>query len=325
MQICNHRQNNGSLFYNSRKAYSLLSKLFALPLKRTLQRSLQNTNVMPGFNDAIFDALRMKVSTMHEEDRCVALVFDEMSLKTTLVYNHGLDKIEGLEDFGEWGSSHFLAEHALVFLVWGLLSKWKQPVGYFLTAGTVKSDKLLKLTRNYLDMLEKIGLYTKVVICDQGWNNRNFLQKLERVSVQRPYIVCNNNEVFMIYDPPHLPKDLCNKFMKSNYRYDDVDIKWEYVVDSNNKDKVMSIKMAPKLTDRHITLPPFGARRVNLAAHVLSHSVVAGINELCALKEMADEASTAAEFIETFDGLFIAFNSARLRSNYKYKSALFWE
>ena len=154
-----------SIFYNSREAYSLLSKLFALPSKRTLQRSLQNTNVMPGFNDAIFDALRMKVCTMHEKDRCVALIFHEMSLKTTLVYNNGLDKIEGFEDFGEWGSSHFLADHALVFMVQDLLCKWKQPVGYFLTAGTVKPDKLQQLTRNCVDKLEKIGLHTKVVIC----------------------------------------------------------------------------------------------------------------------------------------------------------------
>ena len=34
------------------------------------------------------------------------------------------------------------------------------------------------------------------------------------------------------------------------------------------------------------------------------------------------EASTTAEFIETFDEHFNAFNSARLRSNYKYKCAL---
>ena len=81
-----------SILYNSRKEYILLAKLFTLPSKRTLQRSLQNIHVMPGFNDAIFDAFRMKVSTMHEKDRCVALVFNEMLLKTTLVYNHGLDK-----------------------------------------------------------------------------------------------------------------------------------------------------------------------------------------------------------------------------------------
>ena len=102
--------------------------------------------------------------------------------------------------------------------------------------------------------------------------------------------------------------------MRSNYRYDDVDIKQEYVVDFYNKDKAVSIKMAPKLTDRHITLPPFGAMRVNLAAQVLSHAVAAGINTLCSLKKMPDEASTTAEFIETFDELFNAFSSARLTS-----------
>ena len=125
-----------------------------------------------------------------------------------------------------------------------------------------------------------------------------------------------------MYDPPHLLNSIHNNFMKSTYRYDDVDIKWEYVVDFYNKDKVMSIKMAPRLTDRHIILPPFGAMRVNLAAQVLSHSVAAGINTLCSLKEMPDEASTTAEFIETFDVPFNAFNSVRLRSSYKYKSEL---
>ena len=84
----------------------------------------------------------------------------------------------------------------------------------------------------------------------------------------------------------------------------------------------MSIRMAPKLKDKHIILPPFSATRVNLAAQVLSHSVAAGINTLCALKHLPDEASAAAEFIETFDQLFNAFNSARLNSSHKYKNAL---
>ena len=145
--------------------------------------------------------------------------------------NHGLDKKEVFEDFGDWGSSHFLADHALVIMVWGLLSKWKQPVGYFFTAGPFKPDKLQQLTRNCLHKLEKIGLHTKVVICDQGSNNRKFLKKLEGVSVQKPYIVHNNNKVFVMHNPPYLLKNIHNNFMKSNYRYDDVDIRWEYVVD----------------------------------------------------------------------------------------------
>ena len=110
--------------------------------------------------------------------------------------------------------------------------------------------------------------------------------------------------------------------MKSNYKYDSTEVKWEYIVDFYNKDKTMSIRMAPKLKDKHIILPPFSAMRVNLAAQVLSHSVAAGINTLCALKHLPDEASATAEFIETFDQLFNAFNSASLNSSHKYKNAL---
>ena len=66
----------------------------------------------------------------------------------------------------------------------------------------------------------------------------------------------------------------------------------------------MSIRMAPKLTDRHIILPPFSAMHVNLVAQTLSHSVATGINTLCTLNYLPDDASVTAEFIETFDQLF---------------------
>ena len=311
-----------SIFYQSQKAYKILLKLFALPSKRILQRSMQNTDVMPGFINTIFDALKLKVGTMDEKDRCVALVFDEMSLKSSLVYNHGLDKIEGFQDLGELGSSHFDADHALVFMVRGLLSKWKQPLAYFLTAGTVKSDDLQKLTRRCLDKLDEIGLHVKVLICDQGLNNRSFFETQEKVSLDKPYITHNNKKVFVMYDPPHLLKNVRNNFMKSNYTYDNVDIQWAYIVDFYNMDKAMSIRMAPKLTDKHITLPPFTAMRVNLATQVLSHSVAAGINALCNMEHLPDDASDTAEFIETFDQLFNAFNSRSLTSSHKYKGAL---
>ena len=39
---------------------------------------------MPGFNDTVSDALRVKVQTMDPKDRCVSLIFDEMALKSAL-------------------------------------------------------------------------------------------------------------------------------------------------------------------------------------------------------------------------------------------------
>ena len=62
--------------------------------------------------------------------------------------------------------------------------------------------------------------------------------------------------------------------------------------------------------------------RVKLATQVLSHSVAAGINALCNMGHLADEAAATAEFIETFDQLFNAFNSASFKSTHKYKGAL---
>ena len=109
--------------------------------------------------------------------------------------------------------------------------------------------------------------------------------------------------------------------MKSNYRYGDVEVRWQYIIDFYNRDKTMSIRMAPKLTDRHIILPPFSAMHVKLAAQTLSHSVAAGINTLCTLNYLPDDASVTAEFIETFDQLFNTFNSASYKSSHKYKHA----
>ena len=95
---------------------------------------MQNTNIMPGFNDGVFDALKLKVENMDHKDRCVSLIFDEMALKLALVYNSGLDIIEGFEDVGELESSQFVADHTLACMVQGIYTKWEQPLAYFLTA-----------------------------------------------------------------------------------------------------------------------------------------------------------------------------------------------
>ena len=311
-----------SIFYQSRKAYGILSKHFALPSKSTLHRSMQKTNILPGFVDAIFEALKLKICTLDNKDKNVALVFDEMSLETDLRYNHGLDKVEGFKDLGELGSSHYVADHALVFMVRGLYTKWKQPLAYFLTAGTIKAGYLQSLTRKCIDKLDQIGLNVRVIICDQGSNNRSFFQTLENVTIEKPYIVHNHKKVLVMYDPPHLIKNVRNNFMKSDYKYDDVDIKWKYICDFYDVDSSMSIRMAPKLTHKHIVLAPFMTMRVKLATQVLSHSVAAGINTLCNLGFLSTDASATAEFIETFDQLFDTFNSGTLTSNHKYRKAI---
>ena len=135
-----------SIFFHIRKAYKILSQLFILPSVRTLLRDLQEINMKPGFSKSVLDALTLKVQALHPPDRNVALVFDEMSIKQSLVYNEGTDSVEGFEDFGNLGQTRYIANHTTVFMVRGLASKWKQPVGYFLSSGPIKAKILQSVT-----------------------------------------------------------------------------------------------------------------------------------------------------------------------------------
>ncbi len=82
-----------------------MRQLFDLPSKCTLLQTLAKTSIYPGFNKQVFDALKIKVDTFDKKDKVCALIFDEMSLKTFVVYNPQGDFIEGLENYGDENQS----------------------------------------------------------------------------------------------------------------------------------------------------------------------------------------------------------------------------
>ena len=288
---------------------------------RTLLRDLQKMNIKPGFSGSVIDALTLKVQAMDPIDCNVALVFDEMSIKQGLVYNEGTDSVEGFEDFGDVGQSRYIANHAIAFMVRGLASKWKQPVGYFLSSGPIKATILRSLTKHCIDKIDKTGLNVVALVCDQGSNNRSFIQHLEKVTIEKPYIMHGNKQVFVFYDPPHLLKNVRNNLKKADLRVGEKIVSWQHIVDFYNIDKMQMIQMAPKLKERHIELPPFSAMRVNLAAQVLIHSVAAGISFLVTAKELPENAIETAKFVEIFDALFNTFNSQKLKSSQRHGNA----
>ena len=94
------------------------------------------------------------------------------------------------------------------------------------------------------------------------------------------------------------------------------------MVEFHTFDKSMSVRMAPKLTSKHLELPPFSSMRVCLAAQTLSHSVAAGINTLAMLGKIRKDAEHTAKFIDEFDKLFNTFNSRSRRSSQPMGHAL---
>ena len=67
---------------------------------------------------------------------------DEISLKAKLYYDCSKDYIIAFEDFGDGQTSGQAANSALVLMVRGLISKWKQPVIHYLANESVRGGYL---------------------------------------------------------------------------------------------------------------------------------------------------------------------------------------
>ena len=310
-----------SLYFCSPQAYRFCAKMFALPSKRTLQMWLAKLNVQPGFSDAVFEVLEQKCKRFNTRDKLCCVVFDEMSLKSALSYDPARDVVTGFEDFGDGKVSSNFAKSALVFMVKGLCMKWKQPLGYFLTGNTTAAERLRDLLSLVVQKLADIGLTVMVVICDQGATNQQMF-KLFDITVEKPFAVVSGQRVLFMFDVPHLLKSIRNNLMKHDFEIDGHTIKWSYIKQFYECDSKLSIRLAPKITEKHLDLPPFAAMRVPLAAQVLSYTVSAALSTYVAIGKLPDEAVHTAEFIKLIDGLFDTFNSRVLYSPKPLQRAL---
>lgn len=81
-----------------------------------------------------------------------------------------------------------------------------------------------------------------------------------------------------MYDPPHLLKSVRNMLHKHSFRFKDGMVAmWSHIKDFYQRDVAHWFRLAPRLLDKHVNLPPFSKMKVRLASQVLSHSVAAGL------------------------------------------------
>ena len=110
--------------------------------------------------------------------------------------------------------------------------------------------------------------------------------------------------------------------MKHGFSFQGKDAKWSDIEEFYHHDSSKLVRLAPKLTQKHIVLPPFAALRVCLATQVISHSVAAGMSAMAVWGSLSSEASHTAEFLEMFDQLFNCFNSRTTASPAKMRHAM---
>jgi hypothetical protein len=88
------------------RAYRFLTSVIALPSKTSLSLWLSSLPCEPGFNDEVLSTIGHKLQSLDPRDRVCSLMVDEMSLKSGLQYDSGVDTIIGHEDLGSVLSRH---------------------------------------------------------------------------------------------------------------------------------------------------------------------------------------------------------------------------
>jgi len=99
--------------------------------------------------------------------------------------------------------TQILLETRLQFMVRGISMRWKQPVGHFFTGTSVNAD-----------VLKSIGLRVAAIVCDEEICHRICLQGLEATAARPKFTTENGNDVYTMYDPPHLIKNLRNNMLR---------------------------------------------------------------------------------------------------------------
>lgn len=121
-----------------------------------------------------------------------------------------------------------------------------------------------------------------------------------------------------MFDIPHCLKALRNMLLKHEFVVNGKTISWKYIVKFYNSDKVLSIRVAPKLTDSHIFPSNFEKMKVKYASQIFSETVSAAMNVYIKFGGLPAEADATAEFVNKIDKLFDILNSSKILGAKKF-------
>lgn len=254
------------------------------------------------------------------EKQCT-LMCDEICLKKKLEYN----KFRGYEDIGEFGRTEKLANYALMFYLRGIFYKWKMPFCYFATSGPVKSELLHNLIKMTLKKAIEIDLHPRILVFDQGSNNRSAV-KLMGANKDQPYFYVEGKKIYICYDPPHVIKSLRNNFINARLKFfvRGKLISWQDIVKTVKIDRQSeTTRTLTKVTQIHLTPNTFQKMRVKYATQLFSHSVASAIKTAAKTGELdSTTAFNTAELVESVNNIFDALNSTSATHKNPHKTAL---
>ena len=216
-----------SLAAKSRSCYEELrnSNILVMPSQRTLRD--YKTFIWPkrGFQDHVVKELQSLTNMYFDVQRYVVLLFDEMKIKSNLVFDKVTGELIGYVDLGDPEVNYAtldkideVASHAMVFLVRGLCTELKFSLAYFATDG-VTSGQLMPLFWEAVAVLEmSCNLWVIAATSDGASPNRRFYRMHKALDGNSGKDVCHRTVnlyaphrfIYFFADVPHLVKTTRN-------------------------------------------------------------------------------------------------------------------
>jgi len=223
----------------SRKAYKFLrtNKHVPLPGLSTLRRWVSGFACKPGMSQLALDLLSAKASRFTTAERLCVVSFDEMSVGQRLAYDVKEDQVIG--PFSK----------ALVFMIRGLMSKWKQPI-YFDFDAKLTGD----LIKSVINDVEGVGYHVVACVCDMAGGNRGLLTSLGVTETQPNFNNPSNpsKSVWCFADVPHLLKLLRNNFVDYGFELQDGTVINKDIIQKIIDKDASELKIVHKLTQQHL-------------------------------------------------------------------------
>lgn len=190
-----------------------------LPSIRTLTRKLENLKFDSGISDNVFKFLGIKKTYFNDIDVHVGIVLDEMQILVSKSFDASLNSSIGKVTLPN--HTNGLATHALVILIVGIGSRWKQIVGYYFTSNSVDGSVLQSISLKVIKKAEDIGLRVHFVTSDMGAANqamwKTFGISKTKNCCQHP--LDENRKLYFFADVPHSLKNLKESLLINKFFY----------------------------------------------------------------------------------------------------------
>lgn len=318
-----------TILKTSPKCYRLLRKIFTLPSKQTLMKTINKFPFNVGLNSNVMKCLQNTVAKMDNKDKYCVLLFDEMQLSANISYSIKEDTFFGFEDCGD-EFRHAIADHVLVFMLRGIRKKWKQPFSFYFVYRTMKSVTLSNKIVEMIRAARNIGLKVLSTICDQGSSNRGAIRLLKeqtnRYCLQQGLenrflgFTVDDEEVVPLFDPPHLLKCFRNALLDNDisfkWQQNVQTASWRHIVEFYGNDQGCDdIRIAPKLTDKHVFKEKINKMKVSLAAQIFSQRLSAVMRKFAGLSKFTSHLLTRHHHESTLNDLDETFSSTKFTIN----------